>query len=65
MASILEARQVTREYRMKAEDVGALCYVSVSIERGEFAAILGTSGSGKSMLLNLLQTGSRSPRALP
>lgn len=50
---ILEARNVTREYRMKAENICALSAVSVSIERGEFAAILGTSGSGKSTLLNL------------
>ncbi|MDX2032463.1 MAG: ABC transporter ATP-binding protein [Blastocatellia bacterium] len=50
---ILEARNVTREYPMKAENVQALSGVSVSIERGEFVAILGTSGSGKSTLLNL------------
>jgi putative ABC transport system ATP-binding protein len=50
---ILEARNVTREYRMSAETVNALSGVSVSIEPGEFIAIIGSSGSGKSTLLNM------------
>jgi putative ABC transport system ATP-binding protein len=50
---ILEARNVTREYRMSAETVRALAGVSVAIEPGEFFALIGSSGSGKSTLLNL------------
>lgn len=51
--AILEAQNVTREYRMSAETIRALSGINVAIEPGEFVAILGTSGSGKSTLLNL------------
>jgi putative ABC transport system ATP-binding protein len=51
---ILEARQVTKLYRVGKTEVAALEGVSFTVEKGEFAAIRGASGSGKSTLLNLL-----------
>ena len=41
-------------YGREASLVKALDDVNVSIEAGQFAAIIGTSGSGKSTLLNML-----------
>src|SRR5581483_135500 len=52
--SILETKDVTRDYRMGGEIVRALAGVSISVEKGECVGILGTSGSGKSTLLNML-----------
>src|SRR5437667_12550972 len=45
---------LARHYRRGAEAVRAMDGVDLTIERGEFAAIIGPSGSGKSTLMNLL-----------
>ena len=54
MNPILEAREVSRHYRMGENVVVALDRASVAVAEGEFVALQGTSGSGKSTLLNLL-----------
>jgi putative ABC transport system ATP-binding protein len=54
MNPLLEAREVSRHYRMGENVVVALDRASVAVAEGEFVALHGTSGSGKSTLLNLL-----------
>lgn len=52
--SILIAENLRKYYGKEPNIVRALDGVSLSVEEGEFVAIVGTSGSGKSTLLNML-----------
>jgi putative ABC transport system ATP-binding protein len=54
MNAILEARAVTKMYRMGEVDVYALRGVDCAFWAGELVVLLGPSGSGKSTLLNIL-----------
>ena len=54
MSHLIELRDLYKIYAQGEEPVHALDGVSVSVDDGEFVAIMGASGSGKSTMLNIL-----------
>ena len=54
MSHLIEIRDMYKIYAIGEEPVHALDGVSLSIDDGEFVAIMGSSGSGKSTMLNIL-----------
>jgi putative ABC transport system ATP-binding protein len=54
MTALVEFRGITRTYKMGDNLVHALRGVSLQIEKGSSIAIMGTSGSGKSTMMNIM-----------
>jgi putative ABC transport system ATP-binding protein len=52
--ALIETRDLWKTYVMGSEEIHALRGVSMEIQRGEYVAIMGPSGSGKSALMNLI-----------
>ena len=54
MEHLIEFKDVYKIYQMGEESVHALDGVSLTVDKGEFVAIVGSSGSGKSTAMNII-----------
>ncbi len=54
MSTLIELRNISKVYGMGNTEVHALSGVNLSVETGEYCAIMGPSGSGKSTAMNLI-----------
>ncbi len=53
-APLIQLKDIHKVYQMGDEEVRASDGISLTIEKGEFVAIVGKSGSGKSTLMNII-----------
>ena len=54
MAPLIVCENIWKIYRVGDVEVQALREINLTVDRGEFVAVMGTSGSGKSTLMNIL-----------
>ena len=54
MSALVEIQDISKIYNPGENEVRALDHVSLTIQKGEFVAIIGQSGSGKSTLMNMI-----------
>ncbi|HXG52222.1 MAG TPA: ABC transporter ATP-binding protein [candidate division Zixibacteria bacterium] len=54
MSEVIRVEELYKTYRMGDVEVPALRGINLTVERGEFIAVMGSSGSGKSTFMNIL-----------
>ena len=51
---ILELKDICKDYQQGKEPVRVLKNINLTVERGDYLAIMGPSGSGKTTLMNII-----------